>query len=1593
MPEFVHLHVHSEYSLLDGLASTDQLAKRAKELGMTSLALTDHGVMFGAVDFFKACKKHEIKPIMGCELYVAPGSRFERNSGKEHKPFHLTALARNETGYKNLLQLVSKAQLEGFYYRPRVDRELLEQHRDGLIVFSGCPSAEIPRLLRDGQRDQARSLAGWFHEVFGQGNFFIEVQNHDIEWLPGLTRELIQISRDFDLPLVATNDVHFSRKEDHYAHDILLCIQTNSTVKDPKRMRYTDTFYMRSPEEMAVLFAEIPEAIRNTVLIAEQCSFKLDLGTYHLPIYAVPEGFTPHSYLRHLCEAGLSQRYPGITEEVRARLEHELGVINQMGFDTYFLIVWDLCDFARRNGIWWNVRGSAAGSIVAYALGITNLDPLKHNLIFERFLNPGRVSMPDIDLDFPDDQREAMINYTVQKYGSDKVAQIITFGTMGARAAVRDAGRALDLPLGEVDRVARLIPAIPGKPVSIANVLDEGHEFYVKEFREIYESSDYIRNLIDTAQQLEGVARHASTHAAGVVVADKPLVEYCPLARATKGDDGGVPVTQFDMGSLEAIGLLKIDFLGLSTLTIMRKAVELIRQYQGVDLDLATIPVEDPAAFKLLSSGHVQGVFQVEGQGMRHVLMEMQPTTFEDIVAVLALYRPGPMEYIPTYIARKHGREPVQYRHPKLEPILAETFGICVYQEQIIRIATDLAGYDAGEADLMRRAVGKKKKEELLQHRDKFVKGAVEQGIPEETANQLFDDIEFFARYGFNKCLPGDVELTDANTGRLVKLEDLYRDTTRLARTVVCETGTLRMRQHDVVAVQSNGVKPVFRLTTNLGRQIEATGNHPFYTFEGWRYLEELKVGELIAVPRSLPVEGHAQWPDHEVIVLGYLLAEGNGCHPHPVYYCPQDREQLEDYVRAVEAFDNVMCSVSQHGDTVSIDIGRIRQDQEAGVVRWAKGLAIWGQNAREKEMPAAAFELNNRQVALLLSRLWAGAGSLSRQHDREIHAYYATTSERLARQIQHLLLRLGVVSRLRKTSFPDRDGCVGYQVHVLGGEHIKNFASTVGPHFVSQQHRQLCAEVLAAVNDTARGTRDVIPVYADNDIYWDEIVSIEYVGEKQTYDVTVPDFHNFVANDILVHNSHAADYAVITCQTAYLKAKYPVEYLTAMLSVEMGNTDKIALLIADAQHLGIEVLPPDINKSHFDFTIESESLESGVRTQGQCQRPDPRRRTPDSETLKAIRFGLGAIKNVGQGPVEAILKARSDGPFCTLDDFCRRVDLRQVNRRALECLVKAGAFDSFGRRSQILSVIDAMMSESQHHHHAQEVGQLSLFSGLMEPVWKAEGGLIHLPDVKDLPPKELLAWEKELIGVYLSEHPLHRLSGKIEGRVTALISQIDASMAGQHVVVAGLVTSARTITTKKGDAMAFVQLEDLGGGIEVVVFPRTFAEKRELWAEDNLLLVKGRVEERDGKCKILAEWAEEYQVEPVAGSGQEGERAGGEDMETRGRGDTENSNVPASPHPHVSPAQLVHHLHITLPRSVDLEQDIVRLGQLYDLLQSQPGDDRFSLYVQQGPRRIQLDFPNTTTRFSIGLQGQIEAMLGAGSVRVERKVEERAAA
>lgn len=1052
--DFVHLHVHTEYSLLDGAARIRDLVSRAAEMGMQALAITDHGSMFGVVDFYKAARKAGIKPILGCEVYVAPRTMEDREPGRDDANYHLVLLAENETGYRNLLHIVSEAYTRGFYYKPRTDKDTLRKHSQGLIALSACLGGEVPAAILNRQMDRARASAKEYQDIFGAGNFYLELQDHGLAEQAGVSRELIKMSHELGIPLVVTNDLHYVHKEHAEVQDVLLCIGTGRTVDDEGRMAFgAQEFYLKSAEEMRLLFGEYPEALLNTVGIAERCNVDLDFSQMFLPEYEIPAGHTLDTYLREICLEGLTKRYPEADQTVWERLDFELKVIREMGFSGYFLIVWDFVRFARESGVLVGPgRGSAAGSLVAYVLGITNLDPLKYDLLFERFLNPERVSMPDIDIDFCYEKREQVIRYVIERYGADRVAQIITFGTMAARAAIRDVGRALNMPYGDVDKVAKLVPGELG--ITLDKALEGGSEL-----RQLYDTDSGVHKLLDMARTIEGMPRHASTHAAGVVIGREPLTAYLPLYRTSEG----VVATQFPKDTVEEIGLLKMDLLGLRTLTVIGNAVRIINQTMGLDLDIDKLALDDKPTFEMLGRADSIGVFQLESSGLRAILKELKPQAFEDIIALVALYRPGPLGsgMVEDFIKRKHGESQITYLHPALEPILRETCGVILYQEQVMRIAGELAGFSMGEADLLRRAMGKKKPEVIAGLRSQFVDGAGRKGVDPDVAGQIFDLMEYFAGYGFNK--------------------------------------------------------------------------------------------------------------------------------------------------------------------------------------------------------------------------------------------------------------------------------------------------------------------------------------------------------------------------------SHSAAYALVSYQTAYLKANYPVAFMAALLTSIMDSSDKVAQYIDECRKSGIELLPPDINESLVDFTVVGSK----------------------------IRFGLAAVKNVGRAAIENILETRrKDGPFPSFQDFCDRVDNRQVSKRVIESLIKGGALDSLGaHRAQFLNAVDQCVESAQKRQKDRENGQISLFD-LGESVQVLEQTASELPDVPPFAQKQLLAMEKEVLGLYITGHPLKEYENLLKEKVSHYTVQLAELPDETNVVVGGVVTGMRKITTRSGEPMLFAQLEDLMGSVEVILFPRVYKENAAVLKPDAPILVRGRINfnTRDEQTKIIAE-------------------------------------------------------------------------------------------------------------------------------------------
>lgn len=1064
--DFTHLHVHTEYSLLDGSNKIEEYVSRVKELGMDSAAITDHGAMYGCIDFYKAAKAAGIRPILGCEVYVAPGSRFDRDVGdQEDKYYHLVLLAENNTGYANLMKVVSRGFVEGFYYKPRVDMELLEEYHEGLIALSACLAGEVPRYLVRGMYEDAKAAALRHEKIFGKGNYFLELQDHGISEQQLVNQQLMRLHQETGIDLVATNDVHYTYAEDATAHDILLCIQTAKKLEDEDRMRYEGgQYYVKSPEEMARLFPYALEALENTHKIAMRCNVEIEFGVTKLPKFDVPEGYTSWEYLNKLCKEGLERSYQPVTPELKERLRYELDTIANMGYVDYFLIVWDFIRYARDHDIMVGPgRGSAAGSLVSYTLGITQLDPIKYSLLFERFLNPERVSMPDIDIDFCFERRQEVIDYVVEKYGKDRVVQIVTFGTMAARNVLRDVGRVLGMPYSQVDAVAKMIPVEQNKPLTIEQALKRNPEF-----SRIYEDDPEIRNLVDMAKRLEGLPRHTSMHAAGVVISQKEVDEFVPLSKAS---DGSI-TTQFTMTTLEELGLLKMDFLGLRTLTVIQDTVRLVEKNTGVFLDMDRIDYNDAQVLASIGTGKTEGVFQLESAGMKNFMKELKPQSLEDIIAGVALYRPGPMDFIPQYIRGKNNAAMVTYDCPQLRPILESTYGCIVYQEQVMQIVRDLGGYTMGRSDLLRRAMSKKKISVMEKERQNFVYGNEDEGIPgcikkgidEKTAHRIYDEMIDFAKYAFNK--------------------------------------------------------------------------------------------------------------------------------------------------------------------------------------------------------------------------------------------------------------------------------------------------------------------------------------------------------------------------------SHAAAYAVVAYQTAYLKYYYPVQYMAALMTSVIDFPTKVSGYILHCRQIGIDILPPDINRGDSRFSVDG----------------------------NGIRYGLSAIKSVGRSVIDDIVKERElGGPYTTLNNFLSRMSGKEVNKRVVENLIRSGAMDCLeGNRKQKLLVYQRVMDSVQQEKKNSMAGQLSLLDIVGEE--EKKDYVIQLPPVEEYEKEALLAFEKEVLGIYISGHPLEKYTQMLARNATTVTTDFlpdeDTGLPrladGSKVTVGGMITNRTIKYTKTNQVMAFITVEDLVGTVEVIVFPKTYERSVSVLEEENKVFVQGRVAAEDDKASKL---------------------------------------------------------------------------------------------------------------------------------------------
>ncbi|WP_458126149.1 DNA polymerase III subunit alpha [Paenibacillus sp. Z3-2] len=1164
MSSFVHLHVHSEYSLLDGAARIPDLVDKAADLGMTTLALTDHGVMYGAIPFYKACVERGIKPIIGCEAYMTAGSRKERGSRKDQPIHHLILLAKNMTGYRNLMKLCSIGHLEGFHYKPRVDMESLAAHHEGIICLSACLGGEVPQHLLHGREEEARRAALRYKNIFG-ADFYLELQDHGLSEQKRVNPQLIRLAAELEIPLVATNDAHYLSEEDAELQDVLICIGTGKTVDDETRLRIgTNQLYLKSEEEMARLFPHVPEALANTLRIAESCELELEFGKSILPEYRpLPDGLSPSAYLRQLCEEGMEERYAQSTRwtdvelrsELEQRLAYELGVIDSMGFSDYFLIVWDFIAYAHKQGIVTGPgRGSSAGSLVAYTLHITDVDPMKYNLLFERFLNPERISMPDIDIDFSDERRDEVIDYVAHKYGKAHVAQIITFGTMAARAAVRDVGRALNVPYGEVDKAAKLIPAQLG--INIERAMEA-----TPELKALYETKPKTRELLDMAMKVEGMPRHASTHAAGVVISRDPLTDAVPLQEGSEG----TALTQYSMENLESIGLLKMDFLGLRTLSIIERCVRWIGEHGEIP-DFRLIPDDDALTYEMLGRGDTMGIFQLESAGVRRVLKELRPSVFEDVISVLALYRPGPMEFISKYIQGKHGQIEVDYPHVDLEPILKDTYGIIVYQEQIMQIASRMAGFSLGEADLLRRAVSKKKREVLDLERGHFVQGSLKQGYSEEEADLVYDMIVKFANYGFPRA---------------------------------------HAAAYGVLAFQTAYLKAHYPVHFMASMLTAVMGSHRKVA----EYVVECRRMNMEVLPPDVNESG--------ILFTPVFEATGNGSS----FGEPSDHEE-DGYSGQAE-----------YGEAPLPDDPGPGSDEEAGGYEWQASTS----------MPEAS---DNRKGPGLVAIASTGNGDDQGQGASSSHAEH------------------GELSTAAKT---------------------------------------------VAVSD----------------------------------------------------------------------------------------------------------------------------------------------KNPDEAKLSgAIRFGLAAVKNVGTQAMESIMIVRQERPFDSLLDFCRRVDLRVCNKRVIESLIQAGAFDTLpGHRAQLLAMLDETVEAALKWRKEREDLQIQLFDFVETPNWE-----IEYPEIPPYSSGQQLELERELLGLYLSGHPLDDYEDVLESSGADRIMELTEAADDTMTVAAGMVVSVKSITTKQGKAMAFMELEDQIERCEVVLFPEVWRRSQQYVGKGELLVVRAKVQQQDEGFKLLAE-------------------------------------------------------------------------------------------------------------------------------------------
>jgi len=1489
-----HLHVHSEYSLLDGACNIAGLAARAAEFGQPALGLTDHGVMNGAVELYSACRRHDVKPIMGLEAYFVD----DRAARDGERSSHLTLLAEDDTGFRNLTKLSSAGFLEGLRRgKPSVDMELLERHAEGVIALSGCLASRSSRRIVEGRLPEARAHLDDLVQVFGPEDVYFEVQRNGIAEQEQVNEAIVRFAREMGRTPVATADVHYLRREDYHHHAALLCVQTKSTLAQPKLSFDTNEFFLKSSGEMASAFADLPEAVAATLEIAERCNVELELGGQLIPRFETPDGASERDHLRALVDAGLGLRYgEPVPTAARERADMELGVIDRMGFNAYFLIVHDFVAYAKRNGIAVGPgRGSAAGSIVAYSLAITDVDPLRYDLLFERFLNAERVSMPDIDIDFSVRGRERVIRYVSEKYGADRVAQIITFGKMFPRAATRDAARVLGHEYAIGDRLAKLIPdPQQGRPPSFADCLAPGAELAAEVARD-----PTAKQIVDVAQGLEGIVRNASIHAAAVVISDRSLTDIVPLqlADAGVGQDGEKAyrtVTQYSMKPIEAIGLLKMDFLGLRNLDVIEDALDIVERSAGTRPDMTTLPLDDEATYAMMARGDAVGVFQFESEGMREALKKVQPTEFEDLVALVALYRPGAMDQIPAYARGKRNPETIGFIDDRLRPITEATKGVILYQEQAMQIAKVLAGFSGPRADDLRKAIGKKNREAMAKLKPEFFDGCRASGTAPEVIETLWTTNERSADYSFNKCATGDTRVILPD-GTRIRLSEAYR---RRPEALMSMWADGEVRPHGVARIVQTGRKDVFHVRCESGRQIKVTADHRLLTTDGYLEVREMRVGEteLITQPMISERQREARRETMRRLARGPERREWDrvAAIRMKAYQASRPMEDKVAHMGRMHAL---------HPDMTRAGVAAMHER-----IKW-----LWQHDPawRARQMKAsfatvrAAYDTG------------PGYGHCSIASNGQ---WCSSTPER---EMCEWLIELGVEFEMHK-ALPGGRMCDFY----FDGVYWEMDGMDRSPAYFEAKYGDLPFVVVTPEDFRFRVERHLATAHVENG---DPVVAIEPVGLRMTYDVEMaPDGPlNFIANGIVSHNSHAACYALIAYRTAWLKANYPAEYMAALISSVMDTKDKVPFFVNQAESMSIEILPPDVNLSDHEFVVVDGN----------------------------IRFGLDAVKGVGYAAVEAIKAAREDAPFTSLWEFCERVDARAVNKKAIEALIKCGAFGSTGAtRGGMLSVLEAAQAAGQKAQLDAQIGQGSIFDlgGFGDAAATPFSAPAHPPiPSEELDRQALLAAEKESIGLFITEHPLKRVRDALRVKGDTTCAEVRDRRDGEWVKVGGMITTSKKLRTRSGALMMFATLDDLDGAVELLVFEKTVQTSEAALQPDQIVIVRGTVEHGEGG-KLVVKVAD---VAPFAPTESEIERAAGKAAALAAA---------------------------RAPRPVCLRVDAGRLpasviDELKRIFEDFPGESEVVLEVhtRTGPRRLRFGDGFKVAGRDAGLKAELHRVLG----------------